>query len=162
MSGTLCDLHRYSVSMESYVPRSADPKDPIAIVEKELEATHTNGSTLHRVNDGVSKGFGFLTGHPRKSYAPGHLLFLYLLIAGLSYLLVENALIFAGAIGVPPLLIGLTVLAAGSSVPDLIASLLVAKEGKGDMAITNAVGSNIFDIAIGLGFPLVAGYRDWW
>ena len=133
-------------------PEEVDEEDPIEIVEKEMEHTHTNGSALRRVNDVVSKGFGLLTGHPRKAYARAFIISV-LLIAGLSYILVENALIFAQAIGVPPLLIGLTILAGGSSVPDLIASLLVAKEGKGDMAITNAVGSNIFDIAIGLGFP---------
>jgi Ca2+/Na+ antiporter len=54
---------------------------------------------------------------------------------------------------VPPLIIALTVLAGGSSVPDLIASVLVAREGRGEMAISNAVGSNIFDICIGLGLP---------
>ena len=40
-----------------------------------------------------------------------------------------------------------------SSIPDCIASLVVAKEGRGDMAIANAVGSNIFDIWLGLGAP---------
>ena len=133
-------------------PEEIIDEDVIEIIEREMEHTHKNGSLLHRINDGVSIGFGFLTGPPRKSYARAFIMSV-LLIAGLSYLLVENALIFAQAIGVPPLLIGLTILAGGSSVPDLIASLLVSKEGKGDMAITNAVGSNIFDIAIGLGFP---------
>ncbi|MCA9975717.1 MAG: hypothetical protein KC413_08195, partial [Anaerolineales bacterium] len=44
-------------------------------------------------------------------------------------------------------------LAGGSSVPDLLASVFVARDGKGEMAISNAVGSNIFDISIGLGLP---------
>jgi len=48
---------------------------------------------------------------------------------------------------------GQIVLAAGTSVPDCMASIVVAKEGKGDMAVANAVGSNTFDILLGLGGP---------
>ena len=48
---------------------------------------------------------------------------------------------------------GVTVLAAGTSIPDCIASLVVARQGMGDMAIANAIGSNIFDIWLGLGAP---------
>ena len=44
---------------------------------------------------------------------------------------------------------GLTFLAAGTSVPDLITSVLVAKQGKGDMAVSSSVGSNIFDVTVG-------------
>ena len=48
---------------------------------------------------------------------------------------------------------GVTVLAAGTSVPDAIGSLLVARDGQGDMAVSNAIGSNVFDILLGLGIP---------
>jgi len=47
-------------------------------------------------------------------------------------------------------------LAAGTSVPDAIGSIVVAKMGKGDMAVANAVGSNTFDILLGLGGPWLA------
>jgi len=43
--------------------------------------------------------------------------------------------------------------AAGVSVPDALSSLAVVKEGYGDMAVSNAVGSNVFDILICLGLP---------
>merc|ERR1719169_118302 len=56
-------------------------------------------------------------------------------------------------IGVPDTIMGLIVLAAGTSVPDCIASIIVAKAGKGDMAVANAVGSNTFDLLLGLGAP---------
>lgn len=69
----------------------------------------------------------------------------------LSWLLVDSGINFAQAIGMPPVLIALTVLAAGTSVPDLLSSVIVAKRGKGDMAVSNAIGSNIFDIQIALG-----------
>lgn len=48
---------------------------------------------------------------------------------------------------------GLVVLAAGTSVPDAMGSIAVAKDGLGDMAVANAVGSNTFDILLGLGLP---------
>ena len=38
---------------------------------------------------------------------------------------------------------------------DAISSILVAKAGRGDMAVSNAIGSNIFDINLGLGFPFL-------
>ena len=65
----------------------------------------------------------------------------------------EYAIIFAEALNIPPVIVALTILAAGTSVPDLFASVVVARQGRGDMAVANAVGSNIFDILIGLGLP---------
>lgn len=60
----------------------------------------------------------------------------------------------AGCImGIPTLVMGLTVLAAGTSVPDAMGSIAAARMGQGDMGVANAIGSNVFDILIGLGFP---------
>merc|ERR1719181_1455453 len=71
----------------------------------------------------------------------------------ISYFMVE----FAGKIGdclhIPVVVMGLTVIAAGTSVPDALGSVLVARDGQGDMAVANALGSNIFDICLGLGLP---------
>ncbi len=75
------------------------------------------------------------------------------LIAGLSYVLVESAVNIGHILHINPTIIALTVLAAGTSIPDLLSSIIVAKQGRGDMAVSNAVGSNIFDILFGLGFP---------
>ena len=55
--------------------------------------------------------------------------------------------------GVPASIMGLTVLAAGTSVPDALGSIVAAREGMGDMAVSNAIGSNVFDICLGLGLP---------
>ncbi len=76
-------------------------------------------------------------------------------IAGISWLLVESAVQIARIAEISETIIALTVLAAGTSVPDLISSVVVAKQGRGGMAISNAVGSNIFDILIGLGLPFL-------
>jgi Ca2+/Na+ antiporter len=76
-----------------------------------------------------------------------------LVIIALSYVLVEAAVKIAHILHIPTAIIALTVLAVGTSIPDLLASMAVAKKGRGDMAVSNAVGSNIFDILIGLGGP---------
>ncbi len=74
-------------------------------------------------------------------------------LAGLSFLLVEAAVGIGDILHINPTLIALTVLAAGTSIPDLLSSIIVAKQGRGDMAVSNAVGSNIFDILFGLSVP---------
>jgi K+-dependent Na+/Ca+ exchanger-like protein len=76
-----------------------------------------------------------------------------MLIALLSWFLVESAVIISEFLGVPSYVIALTVLAVGTSLPDMISSMIVARQGRGGMAASNALGSNIFDILIGLGFP---------
>ena len=48
------------------------------------------------------------------------------------------------------MIMGLTVLAAGTSVPDLLSSVIVARRGSGDMAVSSSIGSNIFDILVGI------------
>lgn len=52
-------------------------------------------------------------------------------------------------IGISEEIMGLTILAAGTSIPDLITSVIVARKGLGDMAVSSSVGSNIFDITVG-------------
>ncbi|GFV07625.1 hypothetical protein TNCV_4941271 [Trichonephila clavipes] len=54
---------------------------------------------------------------------------------------------------VPDSVSGLTILAAGTSIPEIISSIIVAKDGFGNMAISNLVGSNTFDISFCLGAP---------
>ncbi len=76
-----------------------------------------------------------------------------LIIAGLSWVLVELAVLISTTFHIPEGIIALTVLAIGTSVPDLFSSMIVAKQGRGDMAVSNAIGSNIFDILVGLGLP---------
>eukprot|EP01065_Artemidia_motanka_P013882 TRINITY_DN1783_c3_g1_i1.p1 TRINITY_DN1783_c3_g1~~TRINITY_DN1783_c3_g1_i1.p1 ORF type:complete len:742 (+),score=221.37 TRINITY_DN1783_c3_g1_i1:94-2319(+) len=55
--------------------------------------------------------------------------------------------------GISELVMGLTVSAAGTSFPNVFASMLVARQGYGNMAISNAFGSNVFNILMGLGLP---------
>ncbi|XP_057678788.1 sodium/potassium/calcium exchanger 4 isoform X2 [Corythoichthys intestinalis] len=74
-------------------------------------------------------------------------------IAVFSYLMVWMVTIIGYTLGIPDVIMGITFLAAGTSVPDCIASLIVARQGLGDMAVSNTIGSNVFDILVGLGVP---------
>ncbi|KAG7268721.1 hypothetical protein CRUP_022848 [Coryphaenoides rupestris] len=74
-------------------------------------------------------------------------------IAVFSYLMVWMVTIIGFTLGIPDVIMGITFLAAGTSVPDCIASLIVARQGLGDMAVSNTIGSNVFDILVGLGMP---------
>lgn len=67
-------------------------------------------------------------------------------LAGGGKLAVDGASSLASALGVSDALIGLTVVAVGTSLPELASSLVAAYRGKADIAVGNAVGSNIFNI----------------
>jgi cation:H+ antiporter len=75
---------------------------------------------------------------------------LVLLVAG-SKLLVAGAVAVAQSFGVSELVIGLTIVAAGTSLPEVAASVAATLRGERDIAIGNVVGSNIFNILAVLG-----------
>lgn len=74
-------------------------------------------------------------------------------IGGFSYFMVQWAEIIGNTLGIPTVIMGVTILAAGTSVPDLLSSVIVARRGSGDMAVSSSIGSNIFDILVGLPVP---------
>ncbi len=80
-----------------------------------------------------------------------------LVLAGLAMLvlgadwLVESAVTFARALGVSDLVIGLTVVAIGTSMPEIATSMMAALRGQRDIAVGNVVGSNLFNILACLG-----------
>lgn len=78
-------------------------------------------------------------------------------IAGFSYWLVYFVEIFGQAIlgggNNVTVVMSFTLLAAGTSIPDLVSSMAVARAGEGDMAVSSSIGSNIFDILVGLPLP---------
>ncbi|MCB9639532.1 MAG: calcium/sodium antiporter [Myxococcales bacterium] len=129
-----------------------ETEDPIEAVEEAYETTPPAEGMFGRLNQGVTKLIGLFTGDARTAYIRAFSVSI-LFIAGLSWLLVEYAVQFANALHIPPVIVALTILAAGTSAPDLISSMIVAKQGRGDMAVANAVGSNVFDILVGLGLP---------
>lgn len=70
---------------------------------------------------------------------------LVLLVLG-SRWLVDSAVSFANYFGVSELIIGLTIVAAGTSLPEVVTSVIAAIRGERDIAVGNVVGSNIFNI----------------
>jgi len=82
-----------------------------------------------------------------------------LFIAGFSYFLVYCVEMFGTAIlgggNSVTVVMAFTILAAGTSVPDLVSSMAVARAGEGDMAVSSSIGSNIFDILVGLPLPWI-------
>ncbi|XP_047676142.1 sodium/potassium/calcium exchanger 4-like isoform X3 [Tachysurus fulvidraco] len=74
-------------------------------------------------------------------------------IAVFSYLMVWMVTIIRYTFGIPDVIMDITVLAIGTSIPDFFTSLTAARQDLGDMAVANSIGSNVFDILVGLGLP---------
>ena len=97
--------------------------------------------------------------HPRRARGNAYLVSFGASVAwisAISYGMVDCASRVGCALDIPEVVMGTLVLAAGTSVPDALASVSVARGGAGDMAVANAVGSNVFDIWLGLGLPWAA------
>ncbi len=80
-------------------------------------------------------------------------------VAGLILLLASSRLVVWGSVeiahffGISDLVIGLTIIAIGTSLPELMASIMSVKKGEDDMAIGNVIGSNMFNILAVLSMP---------
>ena len=72
-------------------------------------------------------------------------------IVGGGQLVVDNAEAIALQLGMTPTLVGLTIVAIGTSLPELVTSVVASKKGQNGMAIGNVVGSNIFNLIFILG-----------
>ena len=71
-----------------------------------------------------------------------------------SNLVVDNAVSLAQKIGISERIIALTIIALGTSLPELVTSITATKKGEFDIAIGNIVGSNIYNIGLVLGLPV--------
>ena len=83
------------------------------------------------------------------------LLFIVIGIAGIilgGNMVVNGATTIAEVLGMDETLIGMTIVAVGTSLPELVTSMVAAKKGESDLALGNAIGSNIFNIVFILGF----------
>lgn len=81
---------------------------------------------------------------------------LVMLVLG-SHWLVKTAIVMAERFGISELVIGLTVVAAGTSLPEAATSVMASIKGERDIAVGNIVGSNIFNILAVLGLSALAG-----
>lgn len=80
---------------------------------------------------------------------------LVLLLGG--NLFVDGAVSVAQSLGMSERLVGLTIVAVGTSLPELITSVVAARRGHSDLAVGNVVGSNIFNLLLCLGAAALAG-----
>lgn len=92
-----------------------------------------------------------------KTEPKGYLLLAIMVVLGLvlvifgSNKIVDSASYIAGALGMSDRLIGLTIVAFGTSLPELVTSVTAARRGNADLAVGNIVGSNIFNILFVIG-----------
>ncbi|WP_372860890.1 calcium/sodium antiporter [Spongiibacter sp.] len=113
----------------------------VAVVLRQLwEAKHSSGDAIEAEYEAEI---------PRDMSLPvalGWLLLGLVLLMASARMLVWSAVELALAFGVSDLVIGLTVVAIGTSLPELAASLAAARKGEHDIAIGNVVGSNLFNL----------------
>lgn len=101
----------------------------------------------------------FAEAYPNKDHSSVKLTFLVLggLLAVLlgGKLTVDNAVNIASALGISQMLIGVTIVAIGTSLPELTTSIIAAYKKHSDIAVGNLVGSNIFNTLLILGISAI-------
>lgn len=144
-----------------YIDNESKENNEVEIKEEyAIEDVLPPRSTLRKTIDFITTPLRLLIRlipNPEKRPAWTYPVFILCLgfIALASYWMVMAAERLAIQIGIPTEIIALTILAGGTSMPEIISSYIVSKQGRGDMAIANAIGSNIFDILISLGLPVL-------
>lgn len=97
--------------------------------------------------------------HEKPKYGLGKsLIFVALGLAGIiigSNFVVDSASNIAATFGLSERMISLTVIAFGTSLPELVTTIVASKKGEQDLVVGNIIGSNIFNICIVLGLPVV-------
>ena len=131
---------------QTIFPFKTVPEQDISPPLQSKKQSHLS-KILNPIDSFIHKAF------PTERYFWGLFFFSILIISGLSIILVESTIVISEVIGIPEIFIALTIIAIGTSIPDLISSTIVARQGRGEMAISNAVGSNVFDILVGIGLP---------
>ena len=107
-----------------------------------------------RSSPSIAKDVEDLAGEGLAAGRRRSLLFTVLGLAGLvagGELTVRSAVALATALGISKAVIGLTIIAIGTSLPELVTSVMAARRGYSDMAMGNVVGSNIFNLLLVLG-----------
>ena len=89
----------------------------------------------------------------KEGYYGGAIFVCIMWLAVFAYALCECLTILGQWLNIPAVIMGLTFSAVGTSFPNLWCSLVVARNGQGDMAVSNALGSNTFNILVALGLP---------
>lgn len=149
---TLYVIYVFAVlNWRKILPYKEEQKEPEKIITEDLKKEKAGKNLLKKASAVIHVILDFIFPNKKRYWLSFFVSITF--IAALSWVLVESAVISAEILGIPAVIIGLTILAAGTSIPDLVSSVIVAKQNRGGMAISNAIGSNIFDILIGLGLP---------
>merc|ERR1711997_274805 len=124
------------------------------------EHGHGNG-ILHKVIWPWTKLFHCTIPSPEGEFVTKHIylsiLILVFWLGLLTFFVVDCSEKIGECFGIPGDLLGISLLAVGSSLPDCISSVIVARQMKIDMAVANAFGSNIFDVNLCVGFSFLLG-----
>lgn len=112
------------------------------IIDKHRKRCHNNAI----MTDDIAKNMNLPT-------ASSWVIFGLIILTGSSKLLVWGATNIATAMGVSELIIGLTIVALGTSLPELAASISGLKKGVSDIAVGNVIGSNLFNSLAVIGIP---------
>lgn len=88
-----------------------------------------------------------------RSFFPLTFILAIVWIAFFSTIMVSCSEVVGEWTGIDYRILALTLIASGTSVPDLLTSVIVTLQGHGDMAISSSIGSNIFDVTVGLPVP---------
>lgn len=136
--------------------KAAESAPPVAAAEEEEEAMGPVGKALWVL--GMPYKVLFLSVPDcRKDkwhkWYLGTFLMSIFWIGALSYVMLFFSQRAGCILDIPPIVMGVVIISAGTSVPDALSSVFVARNGQGDMAVSNVLGSNVFNIFLGLGLP---------
>eukprot|EP01084_Bolivina_argentea_P013096 24520_1 len=122
----------------------------------EHEHSHSKGAAiLHKMLLPWTKLFSWTLPEKEGVFVQKHIYLTIMMLISwlglLTFFVVDCSEKIGHCFNIPGDLLGITLLAIGSSLPDCFSSILAAKQGKGEMAVSNALGSNVFDINICIG-----------
>lgn len=125
------------------------------VVTASVARTHALGTRAENGGEPTA-GAGSARPMPGLKAALGAVAGLVVLLSG-GHVFVNGAISMAQTLGVSDRVVGLTVVAVGTSLPELVTSLIAARRGHSDLAIGNVMGSNIFNNCLCLGAAAMAG-----
>ncbi|XP_045473131.1 probable sodium/potassium/calcium exchanger CG1090 [Harmonia axyridis] len=144
------------VQHDYYKPKEYDPSkvvDPLVKPEDPNIFIQAKWYLIYPIHYLCRKTMPDCRSDKYKNWYPFTFFVSMLWISFYSYFMVWMITIIGFTMNIPDTVMGLTFVAAGVSVPDALSSIAVIREGYGDMAVSNAVGSNVFDILVCLGLP---------
>jgi len=136
-------------------------EEAAAVAHHEEEEHGHGGGILHKMLYPWVKIFHWTLPRPEGEWVTKHIFatcfFIVIWLGILTFFVVDAATKIGACLTIPADLLGVTLLAIGSSLPDCISSVIVARQMKIDAAVANAFGSNIFDANLAVGFSFVLG-----